>query len=49
MSKLYNYFVNCWLYNANFTAINLDNAVTKEFITSEEKLTIEAIPRQLAQ
>ncbi|WP_434510529.1 hypothetical protein [Desulfitobacterium sp. AusDCA] len=47
MSKLYNYFVLCWLYNANFTTTNLDNAVTKGLITAGERTDIEAMPRQV--
>jgi len=47
MSRLYNYFVSCWKYNANFTTTNLDNAVTKGLLTEAERTDIEAIPREL--
>lgn len=46
MSRLYNYFVTCWLYNPNFTTTNLDNAVTKTLITADEETQIEAMLRQ---
>lgn len=45
MSKLYNYFVSCWTMNPGFTTTNLDNAVTKGYITSDEKITIEAMTK----
>ena len=45
MSKLYNYFVGCWTLNPNFTAANLENAVTKTLLTADEKAEIESIPR----
>lgn len=47
MSRLYNYFVSCWKYNVNFTQINLDNAVTKGLITSDEETEILVIPREV--
>lgn len=45
MSKLYNYFVSCWKYNPNFTTINLDNAVAKDFLKPEEATAIKGIER----
>lgn len=47
MSRLYNYFLNCWVYNEKFTKTNLDNAVTKRYITTEEKTQIEASERDI--
>lgn len=48
MSKLYNYFVSCWTTNPNFTEVNLQNAVTKGYITQEEADTIKAMPKAQA-
>jgi len=47
MSKLYNYFASCWIYNPNFGVTNLDNAVSKNLITVDERTQIEAMTRQL--
>lgn len=47
MSRLYNYFVSCWLYNPAFTTTNLSNAVTKGLITADEETVIKAMPRQI--
>ncbi|MBV4423665.1 hypothetical protein [Clostridium tyrobutyricum] len=47
MSRLYNYFVICWTINTNFTIINLNNAVTKGYITANEGTQIEAMPKAL--
>lgn len=47
MSRLYNYFVTCWLYNPSFTEVNLTNAVTKGLITEEEKAQILLVPREV--
>ncbi|MBW9155943.1 hypothetical protein G9F71_014710 [Clostridium sp. FP2] len=47
MSKLYNYFVSCWKINSGFTTTNLDNAVAKNLITAEEKITIEAMEKAM--
>lgn len=41
----YNYFLSCWRINTGFTTTNLDNAVTKEYITVDEKIAIEATPK----
>lgn len=47
MSRLYNYFVSCWTYNADFTESNLDNAVVKGLVTELEKSQILLIPREI--
>jgi hypothetical protein len=47
MSGLYNYFVSCWRFNPNFTETNLNNAVNKGLITTEEKAQIMLIPREI--
>jgi len=46
MSLVYcNYFLGCWKVNPSFTTTNLDNAVTKGYITLDEKISIEATPK----
>lgn len=45
MSTLYNYFVICWTMNPNFTVINLNNAVTKGYITADEEIQIKAMTK----
>lgn len=45
MSPLYNYFVTCWTMNPNFTVTNLNNAVTKGYITAAEETQIEAMAK----
>lgn len=47
MSKLYGYFASCWKVNPNFTETNLNNAVTKGYVTADEKAQIMLIPREL--
>ncbi len=47
MSKLYNYFVSCWKYNPDFTETNLNNAVTKKYITEDEKTQIVLTTREI--
>lgn len=44
-SRLYNYFIGCWTSNPDFTTTNLDNAVTKGYLTEDEKVAIEALPK----
>jgi hypothetical protein len=45
MSRLYNYFVSCWTTNPNFTESQLDAAVTKGYITQEEKEAIKSMSK----
>lgn len=43
-SRLYNYFLNQWV-NCTITQAQLDNAVTKGYITSAEESQILATPQ----
>jgi hypothetical protein len=45
MSRLYNYFVSCWTINPNFTIEQLDNAVSKGYITADEEILIKEMPK----
>lgn len=45
-SPLYQYLLDCWLYNPDFTETNLHNAVLKGYITEAEEQEILAQPRQ---
>lgn len=49
MSILYNYFVSCWRLNPNFNEENLNKAVTKGYITEEEKAEILKIERKFLE
>lgn len=40
-SRLYNYFLSCWI-NGTVTELQLQNAVTKGYITQDEYNTIVA-------
>jgi hypothetical protein len=47
MSRLYNYFASCWTFNPNFTEEQLDTAVAKGYLTTDEATAIKAIPKAI--